>query len=326
MGIISTNIMPAAYGELDLIHVAAVTVDESGVITAVGGVGTPGYAVAPRPGVPGTLVKVRDKLTGADLADTALNEAGYIPEYDTGASILIVFSTDNWVTEIGPFLTREGLIDLVQTGTSLPPVVLRSMLTGKGDLPVGTGAVDASNVAEVTRLGAGTTGYVLTSDPAAATGLVWGPPPKDSYQLWLDAGNTGSLTDYFNSLKVVGPAGPSGVAPASFAQPGNLVVGTGKGRFYNDTGQTLTITYVRATVGTAPASVAVRVDVNRDGTTIFTTQANRPSITPGAFTAKVTNMDVTTLAAGSYLSVDVDQTGTPTTPGSDLSVFVGLTV
>lgn len=102
---------------------------------------------------------------------------------------------------------------------------------------------------------------------------------------------------------------------------GNLTVGVGKHRVYNDTGVPLTIRAVRASVGTAPTGAAIRVDVNKNGTTIFTTQANRPNIAVSTFTSKVTTMDVTSLADGDYLTVDVDIIGS-TVAGADLTVQV----
>ncbi len=102
---------------------------------------------------------------------------------------------------------------------------------------------------------------------------------------------------------------------------GAITVRTGVHRVYNDTGSTLTIRAVRATVNTAPTGQVIRVDVNKNGTTIFTTQGNRPSIAISGNTSKVTSMDVTTLADGDYLTYDIDQVGS-TVAGSDLLVQV----
>jgi len=77
----------------------------------------------------------------------------------------------------------------------------------------------------------------------------------------------------------------------TFTVAGTLTVATGKFRIYNDTGVTLTIRAVRASVNTAPTGAAIRVDVNKNGTTIFTTQGNRPNIAVSTNTSKVTNMD-----------------------------------
>jgi hypothetical protein len=68
-----------------------------------------------------------------------------------------------------------------------------------------------------------------------------------------------------------------------------------------------------------PVGADLIVDVNRNGTTIFTTQSNRPKILDGGGSVPGTP-DVTILFSG-YLTVDVDQVGS-TTPGSDITVAV----
>lgn len=109
-----------------------------------------------------------------------------------------------------------------------------------------------------------------------------------------------------------------------FSSNGTLAVTTGKHRLYNDSGATWTILAVRASVGTAPTGSSAIVDVNVNGTTIFTTQGNRPTIAASSNTSgKVTNMDVTTVADGSYLTVDIDQIGSTIT-GSDMTVQVDV--
>lgn len=107
-----------------------------------------------------------------------------------------------------------------------------------------------------------------------------------------------------------------------FSMSGTLATGAGTYRIYNDTGATLTIRAVRASVGTAPTGAAIIVDVNVNGTTIFTTQSNRPTIAiSGNTSGKVTNMDVTSIADGSYFTVDLDQVGS-TVAGANLTVQV----
>jgi hypothetical protein len=106
----------------------------------------------------------------------------------------------------------------------------------------------------------------------------------------------------------------------TFSRAGTLSTGAGTFRVYNDCGDTLTIKGVRASVGTAPTGASILVDVNIGGTTIFTTQANRPAIAASANTSgKVTNYNVTTIADGAYFTVDVDQVGS-TIAGADLTV------
>jgi hypothetical protein len=103
---------------------------------------------------------------------------------------------------------------------------------------------------------------------------------------------------------------------------GNLTVGTGKHRIYNDTGGQLTIRSVRASVGTAPVGASIICDVLKNGASVFTVTGNRPAIAAGANTSgKVTAIGTTTLNDGDYLTVDVAQIGS-STPGADLVVQV----
>lgn len=104
-----------------------------------------------------------------------------------------------------------------------------------------------------------------------------------------------------------------------WAYSGTLVVVTGQHRLYNDFGYDLYIESIRASVGTAPTGAAVIVDVNKNGTTIFTTQGNRPTIAVGTNTVVSAAPNVTLWANGDYLTVDTDQIGS-TVAGADLIV------
>jgi hypothetical protein len=105
-----------------------------------------------------------------------------------------------------------------------------------------------------------------------------------------------------------------------FAVDGALTTGAGTRRIYNATGRTITIKQVTAHVVTAPTGAAILLDVNIGGTTVFTTQGNRPSIAISGNTSTAGNSDAaaSTLASGGYLTVDVDQIGS-TVAGSDLT-------
>lgn len=114
------------------------------------------------------------------------------------------------------------------------------------------------------------------------------------------------------------------VAPRTtyaFSKAGVLAVAAGTQRLYNDTGRTLTLVSVRASAGTGPAGAALTVDVHKNGTTIFTTQANRPSIAAAAVTGTSGVVQVASWANGEYLTIDIDQVGSGV-PGSDLTVTV----
>ena len=107
-----------------------------------------------------------------------------------------------------------------------------------------------------------------------------------------------------------------------FSAAGTLSTQTGTNRLYNDSGKSWQIQSVRATVGTAPSGSSIVIDINLSGTTIFTTQANRPTVADGAVTSgKISTMDITTVPAGSYLTVDIDQVGS-SAPGANLTVQV----
>ena len=81
------------------------------------------------------------------------------------------------------------------------------------------------------------------------------------------------------------------------------------------------VTYVTAAVGTAPAGSSIILDINKNGTTMYTTQGNRPTIAAAATSVTATNPDVLTWAAGDRLSVEVDQIGSGTA-GANLTLCV----
>lgn len=130
------------------------------------------------------------------------------------------------------------------------------------------------------------------------------PPSPQVYDLWVDSS--------------VASGAPEDIIV--FAQDGTLTVKTGLSRFrfpFN-----ATILNATAAVGTAPTGASVIVDVNKNGTTIFTTQGNRPTIAVSTNATTTTpTPDVTTIATGDYLTVDIDQIGS-TAAGADLTVFV----
>lgn len=153
---------------------------------------------------------------------------------------------------------------------------------------------------------------VTSADGTGSRSIGQIPPfsgPDGVTTMWASAGGGP------RALMVTTDAADAVNEPGTILPPlsvsGAVSVGTGRHRLYNDTTSALTIAGVRASVGTAPTGSALTVDVNRNGTTIFSTQANRPSIAAGSNTSgKVTAMDVTDFAIGDYLTVDVDAAGT----------------
>ena len=109
----------------------------------------------------------------------------------------------------------------------------------------------------------------------------------------------------------------------SFFKSGTLTTATGTQRLPID--GTYTIVGTRLMSGTAPAGSSLIIDVNKNGTTIYTTQGNRPTIADGANAGGPgATPDVTGLAAGDYLTVDIDQVGS-SVAGADLTVSVIVT-
>jgi hypothetical protein len=124
------------------------------------------------------------------------------------------------------------------------------------------------------------------------------------------------------------PTLPSGLPVDSswevvpFSSGGTLTLKTGTLGF-PITGGTFDIETVAARVNTAPAGASVVIDVNKNGTTIFGTAANRPTIPAGSKTATVGAHSVTSVTTGDYLTVDIDQIGS-SVAGADLVVVVRL--
>jgi hypothetical protein len=83
--------------------------------------------------------------------------------------------------------------------------------------------------------------------------------------------------------------------------------------------ENITILGVRAHVGTAPTGAAVIVDVNLDGTTIFTTQTDRPEIAVSTTESATEVPAVTSATAGQQFTCDIDQIGS-TVAGAHLVV------
>lgn len=90
-------------------------------------------------------------------------------------------------------------------------------------------------------------------------------------------------------------------------------------RFYNTMVGSQSISKVHLAVNTPPTGQPIIVDVHKNGTTIFTNQANRPQIATGSYTGQTTSIDVAAWTPGDYLTTEIDQVGSSVV-GSDLTV------
>ncbi len=131
-------------------------------------------------------------------------------------------------------------------------------------------------------------------------------------------------TDANGRLEVVLASGVGAlVKELRFWVDGNLATGARPRRLYNLTGATLAFQKVHLAVNTAPSGAAIICDIHKNGTTIFTTQSNRPQVAAGANAGSTTAFDVATLAGGEYLTLEIDQVGSGTA-GADLVATVVL--
>ncbi len=121
------------------------------------------------------------------------------------------------------------------------------------------------------------------------------------------------------STAITGGGGGGGLGLLPFQVPGALITQTGVAQV--PVPATATIGDITARVATQPTGASIKVDVNKNGTTVFTTQANRPTIAVSTNVSSQAVPDVTSLVAGDYLTVDVDQIGS-TIAGSDLVVVI----
>lgn len=104
-----------------------------------------------------------------------------------------------------------------------------------------------------------------------------------------------------------------------FAHPGEATIEVGQTRF--PVAGAWTVLYVLATCGTV-ANAPLVFDVLRNGTTIFTTVGNRPTIATGQHFVKSAAPDLPLLADGDYLTVNTLGTGGAGAPGADLVITV----
>ncbi len=143
----------------------------------------------------------------------------------------------------------------------------------------------------------------------------------------ITSGGTGySLS--VNLRGVYAGNGGSGSTPPSadyhqaiFTLDGALTLSTGALKIRNLMNRTLNLSRVYCDVGTAPTGANIVVDINKNGTTIFTNQANRPVILNGATSGETTSINVTNWASDEYLTMDIDSVGSIVI-GADLTVTV----
>ena len=234
------------------------------------------------------------------------------PDATTSSKGIVQLAGDLGGTAASP--TVPGLASKVSTSTT---VSAGTGLTGGGDLSANrtlsanfgttSGTIAQGDDSRIT-------GAEQTTNKGAANGYASLDSSTKVPIAQVPTGTTGSTVALGNHTHTLT------FSLTSFFKTGTLAVVAGTQRLPID--GTYSIVGTRLTVGTAPTGASLIVDINKNGTTIYTTQANRPTITaaanaggPGA------TPDVTTLAAGDYLTVDIDQVGS-SVAGADLTVSV----
>jgi hypothetical protein len=86
-----------------------------------------------------------------------------------------------------------------------------------------------------------------------------------------------------------------------------------------------TITAAYAVVTTAPTGAGITIDIHYDGTTIWSTQANRLAIAATATIGTTTTFNTTALVAGKLLEMFIDVVGS-TIPGAFLTVELKVSI
>ncbi len=79
-------------------------------------------------------------------------------------------------------------------------------------------------------------------------------------------------------------------------------------------------------MSTAPTGADLEVDINKNGTTIFTTQANRPIIVATGTSDTSGTPDITAYAQYDLIGISVDQVGSTIAGGDILSITIEFTL
>lgn len=104
---------------------------------------------------------------------------------------------------------------------------------------------------------------------------------------------------------------------------GTLSTGTNQGiRWIAPQDMTISKCWLR--VKTAPTGAAILIDININGSTIWSTQGNRGTIAASGTNNSTTTFDTTAISNGDYLDLDIDQVGS-TVAGADLTVVLECT-
>lgn len=262
-------------------------------------------------------------LLTASLAPTGPNLIAGDIYYDTVVKAIRCYDGSAWVDLINDETTQYiyGTKRFVAGGTAAIPLEVQGFSGQTANLQTWYNSTPTA-LASVNKDGVFVAVAPTTSIPSIRMPHGTAPSAPTNGDFWT---TTAGLYGRINGA-TVGPFGAAGAVYDSetFSYSGTLVTATGAHRLYNDDGATRTIQSVRASVGTQPTGASILVDVNLGGTTIFSTQGNRPTIAVSTNTDESGTPDTTAWTDGGYLTVDIDQIGS-TIAGADLTVTVVYT-
>lgn len=84
----------------------------------------------------------------------------------------------------------------------------------------------------------------------------------------------------------------------------------------------LTLAFVSLYSDTAPVGADLIIDINKNGVTMFTTQANRPKVLDGENAGADAIPDIISITKGDRIDIDIDQVGSTTPGGNPLRVTI----
>lgn len=251
-------------------------------------------------------------------------------EYYTKAGIDSTSATTSGAHKVG-FPAIAGIAGGVATKVYNAIVDLKSQIDGKASLARGLppGGTTDQTIKKIDATDFNVTWGSPSGAPDAATGTKGitklSVAPVSSTNPIAAGDNDTRLGDartplvHKTSHDVGGSDPVTRYGEMAFYFSGALTVKTGVGRYPAFVSGT--IVGIRATINTAPTGASVIVDVNKNGTTMYSTQANRPTIAVSTNSVNATLPNTTTFVAGDYVTVDCDQIGS-TVAGSDLVVVI----
>ena len=167
-------------------------------------------------------------------------------------------------------------------------------------------------------------GGITNANISASAGISWSKVSKSGSVLADIANVSSSAPTTGQVLKWGGSTWDPGTVSVnrafSWFVQGTIATGTNFGPRYV-VPQNLTIIKCWLIVRTAPASQSILIDINKNGSTIWSNQSNRGAITASSTTGNTTTFDTTALSAGDYLDLDIDQVGSGTA-GVDLTIVL----